>query len=227
MLDWVNPHLYTPLAVYFTGVATVVPSSSFILSWITWPSGKVNLWPRARSGMVLPTITSIVMLSPGLPASSRVTLALRHSAGEGPSTCQCFTFPLVSFVSTYQNVCGLIHSTRVMVPLRTIGFLLSYSASTEWCARAGEAARNNPNAISTHGSLCLIASLPPLFARVRVKLVGAWHNRFAIVKACHEGTRPETRSLLPFLQALFRAAFAPMLALNLADSGGPSGEHLA
>jgi len=47
-------------------------------------------------------------------------------------------------------------------------------------------------------------------------LAAAWHNRFAIVKACHEGARPETRSLLPFLQALFRAAFAPMLALNLA-----------
>src|ERR1700756_2039226 len=97
------------------------------------------------------------MLSPGLPARSRVTLALRHSAGDGPSTCQCLTFPSAPFVSTYQKVWGLIHKTRVIVPLRTTGFLLSYSAKTEWCARAGKADKSNPNiARANGGSLCPI-----------------------------------------------------------------------
>src|SRR5690348_12816316 len=106
--------------------------------------------------MLLPTMTSILMLSPGLPARSRVTLALRHSAGEGPSTCQCLTFPLASFVSTYQKVCGLIHRTRVITPSRVMGFLLSYSAKTEWCASKGRAVRSNASA-RTGGSFCLIA----------------------------------------------------------------------
>src|SRR5579864_5451539 len=109
------------------------------------------------------------MLSPGLPARSRVTLALRHSAGEGPSTCQCLTLPSAFLVSTYQNVCGLIHRTRVITAWSVTGFLLSYSASTEWCASAGAAVRTRAIASKrTRGSFCLIGgtSNDPL-ARVR------------------------------------------------------------
>src|SRR4029079_16521712 len=62
-------------------------------------------------------------------------------------------------------MCGFVHSTFLTVPVNSMGLLVSNSADTEWCARAGVTATTVPSANTARPEISFF--IDPLLLRLR------------------------------------------------------------